>query len=97
MATEFVDYRGYRITLSTPAGATMVSVMINPIEALRALSHRPEGATRERALEEARLIVDRALDAPPDSPPRGNGLARLIGSAFRGAGARRSSSRGVLA
>jgi hypothetical protein len=97
MATEFVDYRGYRITLSTPPGATTVSVMINPIEALRALSHRPEGATRERALEEARLIVDRALDAPPLARPKGSALGRLIGAAFRGPPSRRSSSRGVLA
>jgi hypothetical protein len=81
MATEFTDYRGYRLAITTPRPGESWSVMINPIEALRALSARPEAATRDQALAEAKLIVDRSLDRPPAQGGRSGWLARLRGGA----------------
>jgi hypothetical protein len=87
MATSYIDYRGYRLSTTSPKSGEKWTVMINPLDALPALPGRAEADTRERAMEAAQYIVDAAFAPPP--VPRGL-FARLAG-ASRGASGTRAS------
>jgi hypothetical protein len=65
MATEYSDYRGYRLTTTTPDADYKWTAMINPLDALPALSGRGQGSTKVEALLDAQRIVDIGLAPRP--------------------------------